>query len=270
MSMISSMSPISPLSILLALGAGLLTVLSPCVLPVLPLVVGRSLQSHQWGPAALVVGLVSGFAAAGSLLGLGGQWLPGFATGLRGVAIGVLLLLGLLMIFPQLNYRLQVWLQLVGQEVRQFSHCWTVGPPMGPNRPVKVNGVKVNGVKVNGVKVSGALWAEFWIGTQLGLLWTPCAGPVLGSILVLAAVRHQFLEPLLLLTFYGIGAGIPLILLAYAGRHFGRALLKLRPYSEGLAPIGGITVILTALAILMGWDVQVQLWLAPFFPSLAL
>jgi cytochrome c-type biogenesis protein len=263
--MMSSMSPISPLAILLALGAGLVTVLSPCVLPVLPLVVGRSLQSHRWGPTALVTGLVSGFAAAGSLLGIGGQWLPGFATGLRGVAIAVLLGLGLLMIFPKLNYRLQGWLQLIsraiGQTIGSFRRRWTFGPqpPSGGLQSAQPP-----------VKPSGALWAEFWIGTQLGLLWTPCAGPVLGSILVLAAVHHQLLEPLLLLTFYGIGAGLPLLLLAYAGRYFSQALLKLRPHSQWLAPIGGITVILTALAILLGWDVQVQLWLAPFFPPLML
>jgi cytochrome c-type biogenesis protein len=259
------MYPLSPLAILLALGAGLITVLSPCVLPVLPLVVGRSLQSHRWGPTALVTGLVSGFAAAGSLLGIGGQWLPGFASGLRGVAIAVLLGLGLLMIFPKLNYRVQGWLQLtsraMGQVISSFTRRWTFGQPLpsGGSKAIEPP-----------VKASGALWAEFWIGTQLGLLWTPCAGPVLGSILVLAAVHHQLLEPLLLLTFYGIGAGLPLLLLAYAGRYFSRALLKLRPHSEGLAPIGGVTVILTALAILLGWDVQVQLWLAPFFPPLML
>ncbi|MGB7084185.1 MAG: hypothetical protein WBD47_01425, partial [Phormidesmis sp.] len=58
------------LSLGLALAGGLLTVLSPCILPVLPIIVGRSLQSHRYGPVALVVGLVSGFALAGSLLGV--------------------------------------------------------------------------------------------------------------------------------------------------------------------------------------------------------
>jgi cytochrome c-type biogenesis protein len=116
---------LSPLSMLLALGAGVITVLSPCVLPVLPLIVGRSLQSHRWGPAALVAGLVSGFAAAGSLLGIGGQWLPGFASSLRGVAIAVLLGLGLLMIFPKLNYRVQGWLQLISRAMGQAISSFT-------------------------------------------------------------------------------------------------------------------------------------------------
>ena len=64
----------SSLSLTLALLGGFLTVCSPCVLPVLPIIVGRSLQSHRYGPVALVFGLVGGFALAGSLLGVSASW----------------------------------------------------------------------------------------------------------------------------------------------------------------------------------------------------
>jgi len=98
------------------------------------------------------------------------------------------------------------------------------------------------------------------------LLWTPCAGPVLGSILVLAAVSHQPESAFVLLLLYGIGAALPMLAFAYGGRYLSRRLLSLHPHTERLQRIGGAIVVGTAIAILLGWDVQIQLWLAPLFP----
>jgi cytochrome c biogenesis protein CcdA len=221
----------------LALLGGVLTVLSPCVLPILPILVGRSLQSHFYGPIALVSGLIAGFALAGSLLGISASWLTALANILRSGAIALLLFLGVCALFPNWSYRLLSYLPL-GQ--------WTKVPTeMG-------------------------LVGEFWLGTQLGLLWTPCAGPVLGGILVLAAVNHQVASAFGLLVTYGIGAAIPLLAIAYGSRTFSRWLLKIRSHSVPLQRIGGILIVGTAIAILLGWDVQIQLWLAPLFPVLPL
>ncbi len=216
----------------LAFAAGVLTVLSPCILPILPIVVGRSLQSHRYGPVAMVCGLISGFAVAGSLLGIAASWLTPLATGLRTVAIGVLLFMGILAIFPTLNYR--------------FFSYFRIQPKDSQTK---------------------GLMGEFWLGTQLGLLWTPCAGPVLGSILILSAVQQQIVSSFALLLVYGCGAAIPLLVIAYGGRYLSRRLLSLRSHSSALQRIGGIIVVSTAIAILLGWDIQIQLWLAPFFPA---
>lgn len=225
----------SSLSLGLALLGGLLTVVSPCILPVLPIIVGRSLQSHRHGPLALVLGLVGGFALAGSLLGITASWFTHLAGLLRTGAIALLLIVGLLTLFPQWRYRL-------------FSYL-----PMKRKESARVG-----------------LAGEFWLGTQLGLLWTPCAGPVLGSILVLAAVDHQIESSFLLLLFYGLGAALPMLVFAYGGRYLSHRLLALRAHSHKLHRAGGAIVVGTAIAILLGWDVQIQLWLAPFFPALLL
>jgi cytochrome c biogenesis protein CcdA len=217
----------------LALLAGVLTVLSPCVLPILPIIVGRSLQSHRYGPVVLVSGLIAGFAVAGSLLGITASWLTRVANGIRLVAIAVLLILGLLAIFPHWSDRLFSVLR-----IQRFQ----TPTPKG-------------------------LIGEFWLGTQLGLLWTPCAGPILGSILILAAVDHQIAGAFRLLLVYGIGAALPLLAIAYGGRTLSRRLLKIRAYSSTLQRIGGVMIVMTAIAILLGWDVQIQLWLAPLFPN---
>lgn len=227
----------SNLSAGLALLGGFLTVLSPCVLPILPVLVGRSLASHKYGPIALVAGLVAGFALAGSLLGITASWFTGLANSLRIVAIFILLFMGILAVFPKLNYKLFSYLKL-GKVAK---------------KPERIG-----------------LKGEFWLGTQLGLLWTPCAGPVLGSILVLAAVKHQVANAFILLLVYGIGAALPLLALAYGGRNFSQKLLSLKSHSMILQRIGGILIASSAIAILLGWDVQVQLWLAPFYPSFPL
>jgi cytochrome c-type biogenesis protein len=229
------MTEISPLTFGFAFGGGLLTILSPCVLPVIPLVLGRSFKSHRLGPVVLVLGLVSGFAVIGSLLGVASSWFVGFANLLRNVAVGLLFGLGLLAIFPKWSYWIMSYLQ--------FGKAWE------PKTP--------------------SLWSEFWIGTQLGLLWTPCAGPALGSILVLAAVKHEVLGALVLLTVYGLGAGIPLLAIAYSSRHVS-SWRRLLPYTATLQRTGGILMAGTAIAILLGWDIELQLWLAPLFPKLPL
>lgn len=221
-------------SIQVSILAGILTVLSPCILPILPVLVGRSLQSHRYGPIALVIGLVSGFAIAGSLLGISASWLTGLANFLRYGAIVLLFILGILTLFPDWSYRLFSYLPI---------QSWTKERPRI------------------------GLWGEFWLGTQLGLVWTPCAGPILGGILVLAAVHHQVISTFGLLLAYGTGAALPLLAIAYGGRKLTQRLLGLRRHSAVLQKIGGAIVLLTALSILLGWDVQIQLWLAPFFPS---
>ncbi|MDX2240005.1 MAG: cytochrome c biogenesis CcdA family protein [Leptolyngbyaceae cyanobacterium bins.302] len=227
----------STLSIGLAFGGGILTILSPCILPILPILVGRSLQSHRYGPVALVAGLVTGFAVAGSLLGVTASWFTGLANVLRYGAIALLVCLGWLAIFPDWSYQALSYLPF-GKWIKE---------------PARIG-----------------LSGEFWLGTQLGLLWTPCAGPVLGGILILAAVNHEVTSAFVLLVAYGLGTAIPLLAIAYGGRTFSQRLLRLRTHSVMLQRVGGIIIISTAIAILLGWDVQVQLWLAPFFPNFSL
>jgi cytochrome c biogenesis protein CcdA len=225
---------LSPLAIALSILGGLLTAFSPCVLPVLPIVIGRSLQTHRYGPIALVTGMISGFAIAGSLLGVASLWFTGLANFMRILAIAVLLVLGMLSLFPKLNYLL-----LSKLPIPKFK------------QPERVN-----------------LLGEFFLGSQLGLLWTPCAGSVLGGILVLAITENQAFSAFILLLFYGFGAGIPMLLLAYSSRYFSKAFLRLRAHSQLLQRIGGLLISLTAIAIILGWDVKIQLWLAPLFPPL--
>lgn len=226
------------LSIALALGAGTFSTLSPCVLPVLPIVVSRSLRSHTLGPLALVTGLAVGFALVGSLIGITASWVTGLANWLRMIAIATLLIMGILAIFPQKSYQLFSYLPRFSQPAPSFAE--------------------------------GSLLGEFWLGIYLGWLWTPCAGVILGSIITLAAVGGQVREAFLLLLAYGVGAALPLLAIAYGGRHLSQQFSFFRSHSQNLQKIGGVVIAGTAIAILLGWDIKIQLWLAPLFPALPL
>ncbi len=224
-------------SLILAFLGGFLTVLSPCILPVLPIILGRALRSHRFGPLALVLGLVVGFATVGSLIGVTFSWLGELASWLRSLALFLLLLFGVLALFPELSTQVFSYLNLNRWVKEPTQQGWQ---------------------------------GEFWLGTQLGLVWSPCAGPVLGSIITLAAVNHAGLAAFGLLLVYGVGAAVPMVTIAYGGRYLSGRLLGLRTQAPLLQRVGGVLVVMSAVAILLGWDVQIQLLLAPYFPPLML
>ncbi|MGA7953116.1 MAG: cytochrome c biogenesis CcdA family protein [Gloeobacterales cyanobacterium] len=221
----------------LALLAGLATIFSPCILPILPILVGRALQSHRYGPLALVLGLALSFALTGSLLGFSAQFLGPLTSLLRQGAIVLLFLLGVSAAFPKLGYR-------------AFSRLFVVHPPSEPQHR--------------------GLWGEFWVGTQLGLVWVPCAGPILGSIITLVAIKQAILFGFVSLLAYALGAGIPMLAIAYSSQNLSQNLRWLYPHMENIQRTSGVLIAASAVAILLGWDNQLQVLLAPLFPPLPL
>jgi cytochrome c-type biogenesis protein len=221
----------------LALLAGLATILSPCILPILPILVGRALQSHRHGPLALVLGLALSFALTGSLLGFSAQFLVPLSSFLRQGAIVLIFLLGVSAAFPKLGY----W---------AFSRFSKVNVPSASTQQ--------------------GLWGEFLIGAQLGLIWVPCAGPILGSIITLVAVKQAVLPGFVALLAYALGAGIPMLAIAYGSKGLSQKLRWLYPHMENIQRASGVLIAASAVAILLGWDNQLQVLLAPLFPPLQL
>jgi len=220
---------------LLAAAAGALTVLSPCVLPVLPIVVGATLGADRRAPLALCAGLTTSFALAGTLLALTATWVAPLASTLRLLAILLLLAFGVMTIFPNLGTRAfgMLGLARLARPTRRTG-------PLG----------------------------AFVLGTQLGLVWSPCAGPILGSILTLAAVRRDVGDAFVQLACYGIEASVPMALLAYGGRRAARAAVAFRSRAASLHRLGGVAIAASALAILLGWDVRIEDALVPYLPTL--
>ena len=207
--------------LLLGIGfvAGAITAISPCVLPVLPILLAGGASGGERRPYAIVAGLVASFtfftlAAAWLLDALG---LP--QDVLRNLAIALLFLVAATLIFPSVAH----WVE------RPFY-------PLTRLRPGDVGG--------------GLL-----LGASLGLVFVPCAGPVLAAVAVLAAGREVDGEVVLLTVAYALGAALPMLAIALFGR---RAADALRPRIHWLRPALGAVVGLTALAIAFGLDKPFQ------------
>jgi cytochrome c biogenesis protein CcdA len=107
----------------------------------------------------------------------------------------------------------------------------------------------------------------FILGLTLGIIWTPCAGPVLGSILTLIATQTNLTEASILLFAYAIGAGIPMLIIAYGSQVITTKVRFLAQYSRAMQQIFGVIIILVAIAIHFQYDTVIQSKLLDIFPS---
>jgi cytochrome c biogenesis protein CcdA/thiol-disulfide isomerase/thioredoxin len=205
--------------VLLAIGfvAGLVTALSPCVLPVLPIVLAGGATGRR--PLAIVAGIVLSFTVftlfAAWLLDLAG--LP--EDVLRNLAIALLFLVALSLLVPRFGELLARPLQFLTR------------------------------------RRAGDSGGGFVLGASLGLVFVPCAGPVLAAVSVIAARRDVGLDGVLLTLAYASGAAVPMLAVAFAGR---RAAQAFRSRAVAMRRGAGVLVGVAALAIAVGVDRELQ------------
>jgi cytochrome c biogenesis protein CcdA/thiol-disulfide isomerase/thioredoxin len=203
----------------IGLAAGFITAISPCVLPVLPIVFAGGATGGRRKPFAIIAGLVLSFSA----FTLFGVWLLkrlGLPEDLlRDIAIVLLFLVAATLLFPKVEELVQ----------RPFLRL--------TRRP------------------GGDLGGGFLLGASLGLVFVPCAGPVLAAITVVGATQDVGARAIVLTIAYAIGAAIPMLLIAFGGRS---AMNKLRPHAHRIRQGLGVVVALTALAIALNVDRHFQ------------
>ncbi|NCN96439.1 MAG: cytochrome c biogenesis protein CcdA [Rhodoferax sp.] len=183
----------------LSLLAGSLTTLSPCVFPLLPLVLGGTLQGNRFAPLAMGVGMTGSFALMGMLLGAVGPALGLDGDTVRTAGAAMLIAFALVMLVPALGARFTQWMLPIASSANAASS------------------------KLDGGSLLGALM----LGGVLGLVWSPCSGPLLGSALTLVASEGGMARGGLVLGIFGLGAAIPLVAVAYASR---RGFLRVRDW----------------------------------------
>ena len=217
-----------PLSHLgLSLVAGSLTTLSPCVFPILPLVVGSAVQANRLAPIAMGSGMAASFAAIGLALGALGPALGIDSDSVRNFGAVLLIAFAVVMLVPALGQR--------------FTHLML---------PI-ASGANSASSRLDG----GTLGGAFLLGGVLGLVWSPCSGPLLASALTLVASEGGAGRGALILGLFGIGAATPLMAVAYASRSgFARARSRVLARVDSIKKILGILIGLTGLAILIGGD----------------
>jgi len=211
----------------LSLAAGALTTLSPCVFPILPLVVGGAVQGNRLAPLAMAAGMATSFALIGFLLGALGPALGIDSEHVRMFGAWLLIAFGLVMLVPVLNRRFTEWMLPIA------------------------SGANAASARLDGGSLGGALL----LGAVLGLVWSPCSGPLLASALTLVASEGGALRGALLLGLFGLGAAVPLVAVAYASRSgFNAARGWVLARIEGIKKAFGVLILLVGVAILTGAD----------------
>jgi cytochrome c-type biogenesis protein len=224
----------------LATLAGVLSTLSPCVLPILPIVLGAAAGQHRLGPFALAAGLALSFVAIGMFVAT-----VGFSIGLTGdvfrmAAAILLILMGLALAVPMFSMRLAA-----------------AGGPAGNWIENRFGGFSTTGLS-----------GQFALGLLLGAVWSPCVGPTLGAASVLAAKGENLGQVSLTMLAFGIGAGIPLVLLGMLSRE------RLQRWRTTLLQAGsrgkmllGAMLLTAGLLVLTGLDKRVEAAIVEISPQ---
>jgi cytochrome c-type biogenesis protein len=227
------------IQILFAIAAGVLTIASPCVLPMAPVVLGASIaQPGRWRPLFIALGFAAAFSLAALVLGAFSSALPVSPGLLRDLGALALAAFGVLMLWTRPMHALAERLGGVMTRVDALSRRAGSGNAGG-----------------------------FVLGLALGVLWTPCAGPILGSILTLIATAMDLAWAAVLLGCYALGAAIPMLAIGYGGRYATSRVRRLAPYTAGIQRAFGVLVITIAVATALQLDTPAVAWISNFFPQ---
>jgi cytochrome c biogenesis protein CcdA/thiol-disulfide isomerase/thioredoxin len=214
---------------ILSYAAGLLTIASPCILPILPFVLARANTPFWRSGLPMLLGLAFAFGATASLAAFAGGWAVEANRGGRAVALALMTLFGLAVMFPPLAARITARIVAMGSALSASAM-----------RRVAARGVTT---------VSSVL-----LGVGAGLIWAPCAGPVLGVVLTGAALRGPSAETSFLLLTYGLGAATSLAAASLLGGRLLAVVKKSMPWERGLRRALGAATLLGAATIWLGLD----------------
>ena len=220
--------------------AGALSTLSPCVLPLLPILIATAVAQHRHGPLALAAGLMLSFAAVGLFVATLGASIGLDPGVLRQGAALLLMAFGVLLLSASLQRRFAaVASRFSASGEGLLSHISTTG------------------------------WlGQFSVGLVLGIVWSPCVGPTLGAASTLAAQGQHLSQIALLMLIFGLGAGTPLVLVGTLSRE-AMARVRGRLLSAGQRGkwLLGLVMLLMGLFILTGWDKAFEAWAVEHSPD---
>jgi len=224
------------LLILFAFLGGVVTILSPCILPILPIVLSGSVGSGKRKPLGIVTGFVFSFTFFTLFLSAIVKVTGVSADALRSISIVIILLFGLSLLLPQF----QVFME------KLFSKL-------------------SNRFAVRGTH-EGFLGGVF-VGLSLGLIWTPCVGPILASVITLAATSNVTAAAFLITFAYALGTALPMLAIMYGGRSLLQKLPWLLPNTGRIQKAFGVLMVLTAIGIFFNIDRRFQSYILDIFPE---
>lgn len=223
---------------LFAFLSGVVTIFAPCIWPILPIVLSAGTTGGERKPLGIVSGLAASFLLATLALAFVVQVIPFDPEVLRLFAVLVITLLGLMLIVPALGARLEG----VVSRLASFGGRFTANSGSG-------------------------YWGGFLTGFALGLVWSPCAGPILATIATLAATQAVSFQVVLVTLAFVLGVSLPLFVLAVLGKKVLAQTRVFAPYTKRIQQAFGVIMILAAAAIYTGYDKTLQTKLLDSFPS---
>jgi cytochrome c-type biogenesis protein len=228
------------ITFLLSLLAGALSTLSPCVLPVVPIIMSSALQTARLGPLALLSGVVLSYTVVGTLLALFGTSLGVDASHVRTGSAVLMLLFGTTFLVPALQ--------------RAFVR---VATPLTDGAHSKLAGFKGDSALGQGV-----------LGVMLGVVWSPCVGPTLGAAVTMAANGHSVWQAMATMFAFGVGAAVPMGLLAYGSRAaIGGKRKAMAAIGQGGKQVMGWGLLLVGGLVLTGADKWLETVLTNHMPN---
>ena len=227
------------LTLLLAFLAGLLTILSPCVRPLAPIVMAGARAKDVRGPLALAAGLATTFGIVGGCLASFSIELGD--TGLiRLFAAGAMVLFGLVMLVPALGMKAEHWLGPMAQLADKLA----------------------------GFLPETGLFGQFLAGVVLAFAWAPCVGPTLGAAFALAASGGSLIAAIVTMAVFALGSALALLM---AGYGFARIAARGKLWARQSARIGSFllasVLVVTGMAILTGLDKTIEATLVAAMPD---
>jgi len=220
--------------------AGGLSSLSPCVLPLLPIIIGSSQNEHKMGPLAVAFGLAISFALLGTLFASIGSQIGLSQHDLRDVGAIIMAILGVVLVSKKLQERFAI-----------------ASSGLGGFGNILLAKISITGLS-----------GQFVLGLLLGLIWSPCVGPTLGAAITLASQGSNLVQIALLMGVFGIGAGLPIVVLGLLSR---QAMLLTKVKIQGVGGVGktilGAFLIILSFSIISGKDKKLEAYLAEHSPQ---
>lgn len=219
--------------------AGLLTLINPCVLPVLPIVLGSSIQSSRHGPLALAAGMGISFVALGMFVATAGYAIGLTAETLSDVGAVLMIGFGVILLVPK------------------FAHGFELATAgMASRADTRIDGLDQSGLK-----------GQFLGGALLGAVWSPCVGPTLGGAISLASQGENLLWSALIMTSFAFGIGTIIVALGYGTRGvIMRRQAQMRRIASSARPMMGVLFILVGLMIITKFYRLIEGWFLDLLP----
>lgn len=220
--------------------AGALSTLSPCVLPIVPILIGSAMNAHRRAPLMLAAGLAISYAVIGTALAWAGNMLTFDPDIVRKLGAGLLGIFAVLLLFGSLQERFAV----------------------------ATSGISNAGNQLLARTRLEGLPGQFIVGLVLGAVWSPCVGPTLGAAIVLASEGHSLVRSALLMALFAIGATAPILLLASLSR---TTMMKVRGKMLKTGRVGkvalGVAMLAIAVFTFTGQDRLLEAWLVNHSPT---